>query len=494
MNGLVSLVKTMRPSEKRLLVHHYSRETNNEQKLRLKLFKLVNTGKVSTDAEAKVMLESKAGPSAYSHLKSRLKNDILNVLLMQDTSKRFAQPNRAAELDCRKKVAQSHLLLLRGARIEGMKLIQSALKSANKFELLSEKLQINHLLREKFLGTGSSIELIELNKKIAADLRRYEALLRAQEKSFVLASPEFAKSLRTRSKDKQNLELIDELKKLYRKYRLARIGFWYFMAATEYYSARREFKEVVPLGLKFLKLVEKSPAVKSKTNMAGVNQTVGVAHFELKNFDSAKKHFETSVSLFPAAGFNRLTSLQLLVQTEAALGSLDDALYHAKLALEHPRLERREYLRPRWLFMKSCIEFLGGDVEASFKSLNEDGYLTKQPDVWNVQFRFLEMLQLIEQRDEEWLQFKLDTTRKFLNRHKSLLNERTKLFVDVTSYVLRNELEVESLPDTLTTRLGDCLNEKKGFEWQATGPELVRFDFWFNEKYGVIQEENSDKA
>ena len=189
MKGLVALVKVMRPSEKRLLLHHYSRNTNSQDKMRLKLFNLVRTG-TNTDEEARAKLNSGGSASSYSHLKARLKDDILNILLLQDTSKRFAQANRAAELDCRKKVAQSHLLLLRGAQVEGMKVLEAALSSADKFELLAERLQINHLLREKFLGAGSSMELNDLNKKIQVDMKRYEALLKVQEKSFILASPE----------------------------------------------------------------------------------------------------------------------------------------------------------------------------------------------------------------------------------------------------------------------------------------------------------------
>ena len=493
MKGLVSLIKTMRPSEKRLLIHHYSRNSNSEQKMKLKLFHLINKG-VSSDDEAKQKLNGSRGSSAYSHLKRRLRDDILNVLLMQDTSKRLAQPNRAAELDCRKKVAQSHLLLLRGARIEGMRLIESALKSADKYELLAERLQINHLLREKFLGVGESSELLELNEVIATDMKRYEALLQVQEKSFLLASPEFAKSLKSRARDKHNLELIASLKNQYARFKLARIGFWYYMAATEYYSAKREFEEVVPLAKKFLKLVEESPAVRSKTNIAGVNQTVGIAQLELRKYDEAIQHFERSVGLFPAAGFNKLTSLQFLVQAEVADNQYQEALDHTELALSHPRIERREQLRPRWLYLKSSAEFLAGDIDASFKSLNEVGYLLKQIDEWNVQLRILEMLQLVEQRDEEWLEFKLDATRKFLNRHKELYTDRVRFAVDSIAHLLRNDLNYLSLSDSLKYRLKSSLEEQKGLEWDPSGPELVRFDLWLKKKLPFSQEENDSTA
>ena len=200
----MSLIKVLRPSEKRLLLHYYSRNSNAEEKMRLKLFKLVITG-VTTDEEARRLLNSKGGSYSYSHLKSRLKNDILNILLMQDTSKRSAQANRAAELDCRKKVAQSHILWLRGAQIEGTKVLNEALSAADKYELFAERLQINHLIRERFLGAGLSDQLVKLNKEIKSDLIKYEALLEVQEKSFTLASPEFTQKLKKRVNEKQNL-------------------------------------------------------------------------------------------------------------------------------------------------------------------------------------------------------------------------------------------------------------------------------------------------
>ncbi len=494
MKGLIALVNILRPSEKRLLLHHFSRSTNAESKMRMKLFRLIDAGKATSDSEAKKGLQSKSTASAYSHLKRRLKDDILNILLMQDTSKRFAQPNRAAELDCRKKVAQSHLLLLRGAQVEGMKVLESALDSAIKYELLAEKLQIHHLLREKFLGTRSSDELINLNKTIQKDLKSYEALLQVQEKSFVLASPEFAQKLKKRTNDKQHLELIEELNKLYKKHRLARIGFWYYMAATEYHSARANYETVVELGLKFLKLVEKSAAVRSKNNIAGVNQTVGVALMANRNFNEAIQHFGQSASLFAVAGFNRLQSLQFLVQCEIALSTYNMALEHVNQALAHPRITRRDYLVPRWLYFKACVEFLNDNAEESFRTLNREGFITKQVDEWNVQFRLLEMMQLIVFKDEEWLEFKIDATRKFLNRHKELASMRVKVAIDVFANLLRRDLDFEALSDKNKEGLRACLEESKGYEWNPTGPELVRFDKWVTKQIpDFVQESSSGK-
>ena len=493
MDSLKSLVGVLRPSEKRLLLHYYSRNSNAQEKLRLKLYKIIEAG-IEDDEHAKVALGSAGGASAYSHLKARLKEDILNVLLTQETSKRFAQANRAAELDCRKKVAQSHLLLLRGAQVEGMKVLNKALKTADRFELLAERLQINHLLREKFLGAGSSAELTRLNDAISKDVKLYEALLYVEEQSFILTSPEYQQKLANRAYDKRNLDLIADLGKLFQKHKLARIGFWYFMAATEYHTVRKNYGEVVSLGLKFLKLVEKSPAVKSKNNAAGVNQTLGFAFLQLRKFGEAQSHLVVSEKLFAASGFNRLQSLQLLVQSAMPQKEYVAVQKYVDVALSHPRIERREYLVPRWLFFKTSVLFARGDVDEAFTTLNRDGYLMKQQDEWNIQYRLLEMMILIEQVDEEWLEFKLDATRKFLTRHKNLDTPRVRAAVDVFSNILRKDLNFNELSSKNEKLLTKCLFEEQGYEWNPAGAELIRFDKWIESRRADYLDSKSDKT
>jgi hypothetical protein len=480
-DSLRSLIKVLRPSEKKLLRHYYSRITNSEDKLRLKLFNLIERGKVSDKESALANLKHPGGAS-FSHLKSRLKNDILNILLLQETNKRFAQLNRAAELECRKKVAQSHVLLLRGARMEGLKILKKALALAERFELFGEKLQMNHLLREYSAGSAPASELERLNAEIKKDLKRYEVLLYVEEQSVLLASPEMGKRLRAKSNEKKYIQLIDDLGKLYKKHKVARIGFWYFMAATEYHTTRRNYEKVLEQGLSFLRLVEKSPAVKSKNNVAGVNQTVGLAQLELRNFSEAIGHLSVSEKYFPSAGFNRLQGLQFLALAEMAGQDYSGAMQTIGKAMAHPRIEVREHFLPRWLYIKACGEFLTSDTDSAFKTLNQNGYLMKQQDEWNIQYRLLEMLQLIEMGDEEWLDFKLDATRKFLTRHKNLDTARVRAAIDLISNLLRKELDFGEISEKNHELLKLCVDESDGYEWNPTGAEIVRFDRWIQNK------------
>jgi len=475
---LRSLVKIMRVGEKRLLRHLLGRTANSEDKLRLTLFDLLDKHDVKTDVEAKERLKFTSSASAFSHLKRRLKDDLLGVFLLKESSKRIAQANRAAQFECLKKLTQAYVLLFRGAKEESSRILESVRELTVQYELIAERIQMQHLLRENFIGVGASAEFTKLNRQISIDTETYQALLVVEEKSILLSSPEYIKTVsQNKQFDEWSLR-VDEIREYYDKYKLGRIGFWYYLVSMEYNAVIRNFDRVIAEGILFLNLVENNPAVKSKNNIAGVNQTLGSAYLETRQFEKAITHFSRAGQLFPIAGFNRLQCLQFLVLSEAASSELVKALDHVTLAMGHPRIAAREHLKPQWLFIKSSIEFLKGDVDLSFKTLNSEGYLMRQQDEWNLQFRLLEMMQLIAMKDEEWLEFKLDATKKFLTRHKNLDSPRTRVCIDVISNLLRKELDFNQISDKNRQLLKLCAEESEGYVWNPMSPEVVRFDLW----------------
>jgi len=481
MDELISLVKVMRVGEKRMLMHMLARTTNAEENLRLRLFKMLDAG--HTDLQTvKKKLATDVSASSFAHLKRRLKEDILSVLLVKESPKRIAQANRAAQFECIKKIAQAYVLIFRGAKQEGAGILQSAKRLAIKYELEGELLSINHISREAFYSFSDVKKIVAMNEDLRDNLKIWSDILRSEELSFYITSPQFKQEFEQTEKDGFENTMINELKALYEKSNTARIGFWYYMAATEFHTTQKNFELVVNLGLSFLRLVERSPAIKSKNNLAGVNQTVGLAQLELRNFSEAKNHLSVAEKHFPSAGFNRLQSLQFLGLAQMADQDYAGIMQTIEKAMMHPRIGAREHFLPQWLYIKACGEFLTSDIDSAFKTLNQNGDLMKQRDDWNIQFRMLEMLILIELKDEEWLEFKLDATRKFLTRYKKLDTPRVRASIELISNLLRRELDYDAISKKNNETLELCLNEAEGFEWNPAGPEIVRFDSWIKGK------------
>jgi tetratricopeptide (TPR) repeat protein len=479
---LRGIIKVLRPGEKRLLKHILTRKVNAEDALRLKLFQTIDSALELNEFEIRMKACPTSSDSSFSHLKRRLMDDILGVLLIKESTKRIAQANRAATYECWRKLVQAYVLIFRGAKREGAHILESAKALAKEYELSAELVLINHVVREALYGQTNADELLEINNNLRKELGNLSDILRAEELSFVISLPQLKERLLKDQPEGFEERMVEELKVLYGNSQKGRVGFWYYMADLERQMKIKNYNEALRLGKEFLQLIEQSPSVRSKTNIAGVSQSLGLTHLLLRQYPESVSALLKAAQLFPQNGFNRLTTLELMAQAYAAQGDTASALVLVESALKHPRIKAREHLVPKWLFIRASIEFLAGNVEGAFKTLNQDGYLMKQRDEWNVQFRLLEMLILVEQKDEEWLQFKIDTTRKFLTRNSDLVSLRIRASIDILSNLLRKELDFGRLSDRSNDALQNCLTEAEGYEWDPTGPELVRIDRWVASK------------
>ena len=181
MKSLSQIVRVLRPSELSLIRLYLNRRANGEPKLRLALLNLILDDPDITDGQARTKLPNELSVSAYSHLKERLKRDMLNAILWQESSKRFPESYMAASFECSKNIAQGYLLLMRGATNEGIQLLNKAEKLAADHELIGERIQMNQLVRRHLRSIRSSDQLRKLNKQIEDDLDSLRILNRTEE-------------------------------------------------------------------------------------------------------------------------------------------------------------------------------------------------------------------------------------------------------------------------------------------------------------------------
>lgn len=482
MERLKGIVKILRKGEKRLLRHLYSATTNGEDRLRLELFNLIDSGAASTDDEARNALCRPHSRSAFSHLKARLREDMLNILLLQEPAKRIPQPNRVAAFECRKKLAQAYVLIPRGGVKEGVEILKSAKAQAIKYELVAEHILIDQLVREMVHLITDVRQLHELSEAINRNMGVWADILRSEEISLVMTLPHLYKESEDIADGILRSERIDELRELYQNSGSARVGFWYYMAFAEHEIRHGNFETAITAGREFLELVNNSPSIWSKNNYAGVNQILGLAYLNTLNYAYAAKHFDVADSNFPVAGNNRLSNMELLFRARLGMDDVAGALQTVQAAMMHPRIKARQVTLPRWHYFQSCALFMAGDFQEVFSTLNREGYLTRQQNEWNIWCKVLEIMTMVELGDEEWIDFKLQTLRKFVARYRKLGVPRVKAAIEILSAILRKGLVFDKLGRKAEQGLADSLEEKEGFEWSPEGAEVVRLDLWVQGK------------
>ena len=88
MESLIQIIDKLKQPELRMLRSFYKIRQNREPSKKLLLLNLVTGGKVKTDKEAmKKLYGDAASGSGYSHLKERLKTDLLNTILFLNPEK-----------------------------------------------------------------------------------------------------------------------------------------------------------------------------------------------------------------------------------------------------------------------------------------------------------------------------------------------------------------------------------------------------------------------
>jgi tetratricopeptide (TPR) repeat protein len=303
-------------------------------------------------------------------------------------------------------------------------------------------------------------------------------ILRSEEISLMMTLPHLFKESGELNEGVLNEERIRELRELFDRSASARVGFWYYLAFIEFANRNRMYDEAIKAGKEFIDLVRDNPSIWSKNNLAGANQMLGTAYLSTRDFASAAEHLSMADRNFPAAGNNRLMNLELLFRAQMGLGDHASALRTVERSMAHPRYGTRPETASVWLYHEACAHFSSGDHSAAFKSLNMDGFLQKQRDDRNPQFRMLEIMILMVMKDEEWIEFKLNTLRKLIARYRNLGTPRVKAAINIISALLRNGLDFNDLDKKAEEGLELCINEAEGHEWDPMGAELVRLDRW----------------
>lgn len=147
-----------------------------------KLYLGLKEGKITSDIEAtKEIYESTLIDTRYTTLKNRLKRRLLNHLFFLDIREKDFSEYVVARYQNTKSVFWINTLSAFGARNSTIKLTESALKQANKYNFTLNAVQFTLFLRNYSRFSGSERQYNKHDKELQVLLKTYERELRSQE-------------------------------------------------------------------------------------------------------------------------------------------------------------------------------------------------------------------------------------------------------------------------------------------------------------------------
>lgn len=475
MKTLKKLILSLHQKEQSFIRHYYK---FNEDKLRLKLFDLIAKGKVNTDKEAASLLYGEKGP-AYSHLKSRLQNDILKLLLFEDGKKQSKGERFQSEVDAIRLYLQGKILLNRKNEELGIKVLNKALDKTNDYGLSIEKLLIKDILSHR-VGLQSGLQAYNnLMDNFEDQIKIVRDLFRVKSQFFNVSLPQtFYKN-----KEKEYIELskqtLAETQKLVAENNNPEVLYYYYQIAINHYSLTHDYINLFSIANLFLELVLNNKSIQTRVRISNAYMHVVISKIYLEQYLDAISAAEKAIQFVVPGGVNEIRILEYLFL--AALQTNDYSLiqHYLDKGLIHPRVKSASFTNGKWQFYAAIASFKQEKYQDCLGQLLINNELLKDKAGWLFGFRLIEIMTFIELEQYDMIEFRVEALRKLLQRQKDKNIIRIKLIVSILHALIKTGFQFENCYQKETKKFQLLQEAEDDYRWNPLGYEIIRFDAWF---------------
>jgi tetratricopeptide (TPR) repeat protein len=483
MKVLTALIHSLKAGEVHLVRLYYKMQVTSEVLKRHLLFDLIKNKQVKTDEEAcKIIYNKKIPYPAYSQLKKRLKSDILNILLLQDSKSRFVTPYAQAEFDVRRMVMIGDMLITRGITNEGIKVLQKAAKLSEEYELYSENIVVNDLLVGEVFSKSEIKNYHLLQDKISKSALKLNAIIKAKDYYNKIRVPTLFK-LNEEIKFKNFVKnAVDDIKIEYDKTSSVKVAYYYYYIQVLYNNLIKDYSNALIYAKKFLEIINNNKCIYSKRAIAAAYLQIGFISLQLGDYKLAIKNTEHALKNFKSGLINELTSLEVLFLACFYDENWPRARQILDRALHHPKLHSNEFLPAKWHYFRTCLLFKEKKFEEATHALNDCTRLLDDRTGWLYGFKIMDILLAFENTTEFLVDNKVANFRKILRKQNGVNIKRPRLILKILETLVRKRYDFKETAKSQGHLLSLLENAHTDFAWEPMGYELVKFHEWFNSK------------
>lgn len=482
MKDLKSIIKSLTAKEVKFITDYYK---NNEDKKRLVLFKGILSGKFDTDEKAAIKIYDTKG-SAYSHLKTRLKDDLLNLLLFTSKEIKHQSAVLQAELDVDRMLMQAKLLHRRNVTDLAIKLLKNAYKLCIKYELIKEKVIVTYWYGI-IAGNKLGVEVFEqINNKLEQDLETLHNYLNAYKIRHGLTI--FNKFSKENKEEYYKLAYQSylKIKKIYKTSNSNNIGYYYYITAIGHFTLIKKYNKVYELAKKLQILVTNNIEVNSIMKEVNAFLQIFNATIHMEKYNESTKNAINAYKLISKSrlknSVNELIVLEYAFLSNIRENDLSKLLVHLNNGLNHPQVRSSIKMEEKWKFFKVAYHFKINEFHKSLESLNQINTLLQDKSGWLFTFKLLEIMCYIEQEEFDMVHYRIETFRKLLSKKNNENIERIKTIHQVLKSLLKYGFNFKQVAKTEKENIELLKYGEDTFYWDPLGFEIIRFDEWFISK------------
>ncbi|CAN5210660.1 hypothetical protein BH09BAC1_BH09BAC1_23570 [soil metagenome] len=309
MKELKQIYNSLMPSEVEYLMQHYS--LKNKRKRLALLSLLENNPLPGNAAAAKRIYSNGETASTFTHLKERVKQDLLTLLMLQDTERHSKSAYRQAEIECRKLIVEGDILLKKGIYTPAMKALEKAVKLSVTFELISEKILAEDLIRTHLGFREGPKQYEAFDTSISDSYRLLGDMLEVKKLYYRILLPNLFSPNITNEYIQQCRDAHTRMEELYASSRSANVAYYMYLTGLYYYTFKNDWKQAAVQASELLKVVEEEPAITSYLRLANAQLQAAGIFMKLYDFSSAANHAKVAVEIFKGGAMNELVSRSL---------------------------------------------------------------------------------------------------------------------------------------------------------------------------------------
>ncbi|MFN0201895.1 MAG: hypothetical protein ACKVTZ_10255 [Bacteroidia bacterium] len=481
MNLIYEIYKKLKSQEIRVLKHQIKSSPFEYEKVG-KLFELVTQFDEQSEDFYAQKIYGKNPDNTFRVTKSRLKRMMENVVLNDKSLSGYSVPIINIQLQLKKKLLQSEILIGRGAYKSGKSLLMQCINIAQKYELHQEYFQAEFLMyrltsiRSPLKDFEKQMQLLQhWNQKNYAI---YEALISHYYINNILLhrspNPTQLANIRTQLNRIQEIAQQAQHPLTWNAHYLSEI---YYLQIIGQFADAFDFCE------KYLQLIQANPTYYPKGRLAGVYIQLAQVALQLERSEVANEYAEKAMEMFSPDEMNYLLTLELQFRIAFYDKDYERAEKIITQAFAHPSFHTAKMREAQWHYLQACLYFSQGNMKLANKALMKTDPLLSDKQGWNLYVRILDIMVMFELSLFDPLDAKILALRQFIKRanpHNQM--QRFGLLLKIMREWYNTGYDFMKTERKVRPYLQELQTYHEADPFRVTGMELIRFEKWIEEK------------
>lgn len=464
LHSLQKLISTLTGNELELCENYlqaFDRRGEKHENKSLKLFRLLSTSSIYKEQELEYLIYGKRSIAAFSRLTLRLKEKVLQAVMLPVNSQRLKNVSECAEKlsEVRTRLLQTEFLLERNLHEIAEYRLLGICETAEKHEFFPELLQAM-----AYLARFTTKEQQRLSRQMQNTRNRWQYELTCQELQLLVPLEEPA----------QSEARLEELRRLEQGRGSARSAFLLLEIEAQIAQKSGNLERAVSCRLRQLRLTDKNKPLQDGEKKPLLHFELAGLYFRLLRFEKALAQTQLCLPLYATNPEKR----RLLLETEAATHFMMNKPIPAAAAIGEALT-----LQPssKTHYLHALVLFLQGKHPEALEVMEQVHWKTADREQFGTAARVFMKLLVIENEPKGATK---QTLRKLVALDKQMpiavhLDAREQLIVDMMQALITSGLDFKRVYREFQGHIG-LLRVKDGVTaWDLDRGELVVFQEWF---------------